>query len=46
MSDQTAQTAVPLRVDELLCSLQCPDLLCPTAAGSNGLELLAEDPEV
>ena len=43
MSDQTALPAVPLRVAELLCSRLCHDLISPTAALSNGLELLAED---
>lgn len=43
MTDQTALPAVPLRVAELLCSRLCHDLISPTAALSNGLELLAED---
>ena len=43
MSDQTGQPTVPLRVAELLCSRLCHDLISPTAAVSNGLELLAED---
>jgi histidine phosphotransferase ChpT len=43
--------ALPLRVAELLCSRLCHDLIGPTAAVSNGLELLddgrgAIDPEV
>ena len=33
----------PLRVSELLCSRLCHDLISPTAAVSNGLELLEDE---
>jgi len=40
MTDRTDTAALPLRVAELLCSRLCHDLIGPTAALSNGLELL------
>ncbi|GEM_PF-2523480 len=34
---------IPQRVSELLCSRLCHDLISPTAAISNGLELLSDE---
>lgn len=40
MTDTTDTAQLPLRVAELMCSRLCHDLISPTAAVSNGLELL------
>ena len=40
MTNSVDDAVLPLRVAELLCSRLCHDLISPTAAVSNGLELL------
>ncbi|MBT5459451.1 MAG: hypothetical protein HOK82_22875 [Rhodospirillaceae bacterium] len=40
MTSKTDTAQLPLRVAELMCSRLCHDLISPTAAVSNGLELL------